>query len=344
MRIRRTYWKATLGLPLRSEVVLAVLCLLPRPTIQANVTSSTPATISTYAPAPEIGDGYSNGTVDYSTFSKILAGVLVLREGGVANATRAIPYLNAVTQQFLDTQLYLNTHPKIMKLIQNFTDFHSYKDNTDLLEKIEKHLKEKGTWLGKHIEKKKDKKLTAHIQEKINNAAAKLRPVGFDKDLAELNRHLAKFHIVIRPKQITAPTKFQNSAVALSSTVTALSAQVSGITWAPALVRYGHVGLGMLATGLSITPTALAVIPSLSRTAIQGVNIQPSLLTVGPEGVNIQPGGVRVAPNLFVVAPTGVNILPQGVAVGAAGFVEASTGVNVQTAGARWGPVNHIIP
>eukprot|EP00884_Botryococcus_braunii_P009030 jgi/Botrbrau1/18128/Bobra.53_1s0007.2 len=277
MRIRRTYWKATLGLPLRSEVVLAVLCLLPRPTIQANVTSSTPATISTYAPAPEIGDGYSNGTVDYSTFSKILAGVLVLREGGVANATRAIPYLNAVTQQFLDTQ-------------------------------------------------------------------AKLRPVGFDKDLAELNRHLAKFHIVIRPKQITAPTKFQNSAVALSSTVTALSAQVSGITWAPALVRYGHVGLGMLATGLSITPTALAVIPSLSRTAIQGVNIQPSLLTVGPEGVNIQPGGVRVAPNLFVVAPTGVNILPQGVAVGAAGFVEASTGVNVQTAGARWGPVNHIIP
>lgn len=43
--------------------------------------------------------------VDYSNFSKMLASMLVLREGGIAEATRAIPYLSAETFNYLGTQV-----------------------------------------------------------------------------------------------------------------------------------------------------------------------------------------------------------------------------------------------
>lgn len=47
----------------------------------------------------------ANVTADYSMLSKLLAGMLVLREGSIADATRAIPTLSAMTHHFLNTQV-----------------------------------------------------------------------------------------------------------------------------------------------------------------------------------------------------------------------------------------------
>eukprot|EP00884_Botryococcus_braunii_P014508 jgi/Botrbrau1/23058/Bobra.0243s0001.1 len=332
-------------LPTFRTASLAALCMLSCSRIAAEDKGGTAAPSPARGSSDYVDDvSNSSSAVDYSPFSRMLAGALVLREGGIANATRALPYLTAVTQHYLDTQVYLNTHPKVMKLIKNFTDFHSYKDNTDLLDKLEKHMKKKGDKLGKHIMKEKDEKLTEHIQQKIENATAKLHSAKFDKDLEELNKHLAKFHIEVKPKEISAPTKFDNEAAFFSKSITGLSAAFSGVTWAPALVSYGAVGLSASAEWLSITPAVLQIDPVLASTSIQGVQVNPALLNVATDGVNVQPQGVAVAPSLFVVAPVGVNILPQGVSVAASGLVEASTGVNVQAQGVSWGPVNHVIP
>eukprot|EP00884_Botryococcus_braunii_P009037 jgi/Botrbrau1/18134/Bobra.53_1s0011.1 len=286
--------------------------------------------------------------VDYSQFSRMLAGMLILREGGIPEATRAIPGLGAEAFNYLGAQIMLNKHPEIKAKLQNFSDFHSHKskkaEKPDLLTKISGHMREKGEKLGKHISKKKDQEKTAKIQGKINKIAAKFTDPQEMADIGELNQFLSKFNIVVIPKAISAPKKYSNFATAISSLVTGLQASVSGVVWAPSIISYGAVGLRSAVTGLSITPAVLAGFPSVMTVLASGVYIQPALLGVFPDGVNIQPAGVTVAPNLFVAAPTGVNILPQGVSVAASGFVEASTGVNVQSQGVSWGPVNHFIP
>eukprot|EP00884_Botryococcus_braunii_P009034 jgi/Botrbrau1/18131/Bobra.53_1s0009.1 len=327
------------------DVAIAALCtFFLCPTGLADKTAATTALLRGQT-SPNFGASSktSPAAVDYTALSRMLAGVLVLREGGVSEAILALPYLSTVTLHYLNTQVYLNNHPRIMKMIQNFSDFHFYKDSADLVDKIDKQLKRKGARLGKHMTEDKDEKLASDIQDKIENTTALLKPASFDKDLEELNAYLAKFHINVQPKQIMAPTKFQNAAAAISNTISALTASISGITWSPSLISYGAVGLSATANGLSITPSLLNIAPDLLNIQFQGIYINPALLNVAPDAVTIQPQGVFVAPTLFAVAPTAVNILPQGVAVGASGFVEASTGVNVQTAGVAWAPVNHDI-
>lgn len=82
------------------------LCMLTCSTILADNTRAINATLQTDNSYLHDDDSSnSSSTVDYSSFSKMLAGVLVLREGGIANATLALPHLNAVTQQYLDTQV-----------------------------------------------------------------------------------------------------------------------------------------------------------------------------------------------------------------------------------------------
>eukprot|EP00884_Botryococcus_braunii_P009026 jgi/Botrbrau1/18124/Bobra.53_1s0003.1 len=282
--------------------------------------------------------------VDYSQFSKMLASMLVLREGGLPEATQAIPHLAATTHHYLNTQVFLNKHPEINRRLKNFTDFHSYKENTDLLTKISDKMYAKGEKIKAAITSKKDQKITEKIQNKINSVTEALKPPGYDEELAKVNKWLEKFHISVTPKAISAPNKFSNFAGAVSSAVTGLSIGASGITWAPAIVSYGAVGLSASATALSITPGVFSFFPALLNLQPQLAQIQPSMFASFPDGINIQPQGVVTSPNLFVTAPTGINILPQGVTVAASGFVEASTGVNVQAQGISWGPVNHIIP
>lgn len=52
--------------------------------------------------------GHAHGAppqVDFTQFSKMLAGMLVLREGGLPEATQAIPHLAATTHHYLNTQV-----------------------------------------------------------------------------------------------------------------------------------------------------------------------------------------------------------------------------------------------
>lgn len=66
-------------------------------------------------------------------------------------------------------QVFLNKHPVIARRLKNFTDFHSYKDNTDLLTKIGDKLTAKGDKIEAAIVTDKDQKITDKIQNKINN-------------------------------------------------------------------------------------------------------------------------------------------------------------------------------
>ncbi len=63
--------------------------------------------------------------------------------------------------------MFLNKHPEIQAKIKNFTDFHSYKENVDLLGKITAKMQAKGEKIGKVISNEKDKNITAAINEKI---------------------------------------------------------------------------------------------------------------------------------------------------------------------------------
>eukprot|EP00884_Botryococcus_braunii_P009033 jgi/Botrbrau1/18130/Bobra.53_1s0008.1 len=346
MKTSHGYCNGSIKMSLRLKILMAICVMAGRTTVAGDSGAPTASVVASNSSTMTASENSENSTasIDYSAFAKMLAGALVLREGGIANATRTLPYLSAVTQHYLNTQVYLNTHPKVQNMIKNFTDYHYHKDNTDLLDKIDEHIKKKGDKIGEHFKKEKDEKIEKHIQEKIDKATAKLHPAKFDKDLEELNKHLAKFHIHVQPKDISAPSKFKNDAFLIKKTIEGLSSEVSGVTWAPTLVKYGAVGLGFEATGLSITPTLLQMDPTLLSTQIQGIFVNPALLYVQPAGVAIQPQGVFVAPSLFVVSPSGVNINPAGVQVAANGFVEASTGVNVQAQAVSWGPVNHIIP
>jgi hypothetical protein len=49
--------------------------------------------------------GNLSSSVNYSALSKMLAGVMVLREGGIGEAIRAIPHLSVTTHHFLQTQV-----------------------------------------------------------------------------------------------------------------------------------------------------------------------------------------------------------------------------------------------
>jgi hypothetical protein len=95
-----------------------------------------------------------------------------------------------------------------------------------------------------------------------------LEPSGYQDELDKLNKWLAKFHISVTPKSISAPNKFSNFAGAIGSSVTGLSIGASGITWAPAIVSYGPVGLSASATALSITPAVFSFFPAI-------LNVQP---------------------------------------------------------------------
>lgn len=99
---------------------------------------------------------------------------------------------------------------------------------------------------------------------------AHLRPAKIDKELEKLNKHLAKFHIEVTPKEISAPTKFHNEAAALVKKIVGLDKSASGITWAPALVRFGAVGLSAEAAGVSITPSFLDISPKVADIEMLG--------------------------------------------------------------------------
>lgn len=62
------------------------------------------------AGSPNIGNSTAHNATsdnhkDYAFYSRLLAGVLVLREGSIGKAAMAIPGLNAITQQYLRTQV-----------------------------------------------------------------------------------------------------------------------------------------------------------------------------------------------------------------------------------------------
>lgn len=99
---------------------------------------------------------------------------------------------------------------------------------------------------------------------------AHLRPAKVDEELEKLNKHLAIFNIEVKPKEISAPTKFHSDAAALINHISGIDKSVSGITWAPALVHFGAVGLSAEAVGVSITPSLLAVSSALAQVQIQG--------------------------------------------------------------------------
>lgn len=94
-------------------------------------------------------------------------------------------------------QVFLNQHPSINMRLKNFTDFHSYKENVDLLGKIDQKLKNKGNIIQDAIVTDKDTKITAKIQGKIDkitvipvpafsNAAGQLPPTPSHFPLAPL--------------------------------------------------------------------------------------------------------------------------------------------------------------
>eukprot|EP00884_Botryococcus_braunii_P015230 jgi/Botrbrau1/2390/Bobra.0395s0022.1 len=325
----------------RRTLTVAVMCLGYISLVRCDRSGAASATSRAYT-ARNAKQGPPQ--VDYTHFAKMLAGMLVLREGGISEATRAIPLLAATSHHYMSTQVFLNRHPDVSRRLKNFTDFHSYKENLDLIGKIREKMVAKGDKIGDAITTAKDTKITKKIQEKIDKALEVLQPPGYQEDLDNLNAWLAKFHINVTPKEISAPNKFSNFADVISKTVTGVSVAAGGITWAPAVVAYGPVGISAGIQGLAFTPALFNYFPAVLNVQPQIAQIQPVLFGVYPDGMNIQPQGVTVAPNLFVCAPTGLNILPQGVTVAASGFVEASTAVNVQNTGISWGPVNHIIP
>jgi hypothetical protein len=112
--------------------MLAMSIVFRQPS-QADATGPAPApsvTVDDLKPEDNLPVEYSDGNktqnVDYSALSRMLAGVLVLREGGIANATRALPYLSAVTQHYLQTQVCIQSlgatlltmallHPPVMQ-------------------------------------------------------------------------------------------------------------------------------------------------------------------------------------------------------------------------------------
>lgn len=86
---------------------------------------------------------------------------------------------SSLTSVFSFGQVFLNKHPEISRKLKNFTDFHSYKDNVDLLDKIDKKIHAKGDKIGAAIVTDKDDKINAKIQNKINNITVKPVPSIF---------------------------------------------------------------------------------------------------------------------------------------------------------------------
>lgn len=68
------------------------------------------------ARANRTGNMHGPPQVDYSKFSKMLASMLVLREGGIPEATQAIPQLAATTHHYLNTQVQVPPSITVGKL------------------------------------------------------------------------------------------------------------------------------------------------------------------------------------------------------------------------------------
>jgi hypothetical protein len=78
------------------------ICICACPTTLADTTETKGDANYTLPHDTNASDGE---IIDFSAFSKLLASALVLREGAISNATRALPYLSAVTHHYLNTQV-----------------------------------------------------------------------------------------------------------------------------------------------------------------------------------------------------------------------------------------------
>eukprot|EP00884_Botryococcus_braunii_P010689 jgi/Botrbrau1/19621/Bobra.0448s0001.1 len=275
----------------------------------------------------------------YSHFASLLAGVLLLREGGIDEAIKAIPRLRNHTLGHVNVYSYVKkTGAKDINQALANQELNAKLAKLGL--KFGKIPKEVGDKINKKFSKPNpiEKKVIDKINKKV---AEKIDP----DEVAAINKALgeSKLNTQVTPVAINPEAAFGNSASIISKTIIGMQALAVGVNFNPCLVSVTPVGFQSLAIGLNFVPHLIDIQPGGVLGFAIGANIQPTLALIVPTGIQATPAGARIIPWLMGVFPTGGWVNPTGAFIAPLGLLDQPAGLFVGPAGAVVSPVNHVI-